>query len=170
MTDARIRRGRAARLLLWNRLFHGVPVGSDELDLSILCGDPSSPEERAAFVLLGSCAALADSSRQAVRCALRIAILYWFSNIGERRGEARAPLDPKRTAFHLGEAIGTGLTWEEAVAAMKRKPIDFSAYLSILELLEDEYVRRWVATFPGTEPMPNAIRMPQGGDGHVRAV
>jgi hypothetical protein len=123
---------------------------------------------------------------------LRIAILYWFSSLGGHRGHAREPLAPKRTAFHLGEAIGTGLTWDEAVAAMKRKPIDFSAYLWLLELLEAEYVKQWSATFPGmepasidalsgqlqkheyakhwslrTEPVPKRGRLGLGGDDHV---
>jgi hypothetical protein len=94
------------------------------------------------------------SSRQAVRCALRIAILYWFSNLGERRGEGREPLEPKRSAFHLGEAVGTRMTWDEAVAAMKRKPIDFSAYLRLLEIVQDEYVAQWQMVFPGISPAP----------------
>jgi hypothetical protein len=154
MTAERILRGRAARLSLWNRLFHGFPVSSVELDLGVLCGNPASSDECAAYVTLRACVALATSERHAVRCALRIAILYWFANIGERRGHAREPLAPKRTAFHLGEAIGTGLTWDEAVAVMKRKPIDFSAYLWLLDVLEVEYARQWSATFPGKEPAP----------------
>ena len=139
--------------------------------------------------------ALATSERHAVRCALRIAILYWFSNIGERRGDARKPLEPKRTAFHLGEAIGTGLTWDETVEVMKRKPIDFSGYLWLLEVLEAECAREWSATFPGaelapidalfgqvqkneyakqwslsTKPAPKRGRLSLGGDDNVRAV
>ena len=169
MTADKIRRGRAARLSLWNRLFHGLPVSADELDVTLLCGDFSSPDERAAYVTLRACAVLSSSSRQAVRCALRIAILYWFSNVGERRGEARGPLEPKRTAFHLGEAIGTGMTWDEAVAAMKRKPIDFSGYLAVLELLEREYGRQWDAVFPHTERAPiAALRGPIEDAGHAR--
>jgi hypothetical protein len=151
MTSERILRGHAARLSLWNRLFHGFPVSFDELDPWVLCGAPSSPYECASYVTLRACTALARSERHAVRCALRIAILYWFANIGERRGDARGALKPKRTTFHLGEAIGTGLTWDEAVEVMKRKPIDFSAYLWLLEVLEAEYVKQWSATFPGTE-------------------
>jgi hypothetical protein len=154
MTTERTLRGRAARLSLWNRLFRGLPVGLGELDSGVLCGDLSSPDECAAYVTLRACAALAASERQAVRCALRIAILYWFSNIGEHRGDARGPLQPKRRAFHLGEAIGTGLTWDEAVAMMNRKPVDFSAYLWLLEVLETEYAIQWSATFPGTAPAP----------------
>ena len=152
ITPERILRGHAARLSVWDRLFHGFPVSLDELDPGVLCGAPSSPNECASYVTLRACTALARSERHAVRCALRIAILYWFANIGEHRGDARGPLAPKRTAFHLGEAIGTGLTWDEAVAVMKRKPIDFSAYLWLLEVLEAEYVKQWSATFPGKEP------------------
>ena len=195
MTPERILRGRAARLSLWNRLFHGFPVSSDELDPGVLCGDLSSPDERAAYVTLRACVALATSERHAVRCALRIAILYWFSNIGERRGDARKPLEPKRTAFHLGEAIGTGLTWDETVEVMKRKPIDFSGYLWLLEVLEAECAREWSATFPGaepaaidalsgqvqkneyanqwslgTKPAPKRGRLSLGGDDNVRAL
>jgi hypothetical protein len=154
MTSERILRGRAARLFLWNRLFRGFPVSFDELDPGVLCGDPSLPNECASYITLRACTALARSERRAVRCALRIAVLYWFSNIGEHRGDARKPLEPKRSAFHLGEAIGTRLTWDEAVAVMKRKPIDFSAYLWLLEVVEAEYVKEWSATFPGKEPAP----------------
>jgi len=195
MMPERILRGRAARLSLWNRLFHGVPVGVDELNPGVLCEDSSSPDECAAYVTLRACTVLAMSERQAVRYALRIAILYWFSNIGEHRGDARKPLEPKRTAFHLGEAVGTGFTWDEAVATMKRKPIDFSAYLWLLEVLEVEYARQWSVAYPGTEPAsidalsgqlkkneyakqwslsaelaPKRSRLGLGGDDNVRAV
>ncbi len=140
---------RIERLRVWNCLFHGVPVRLSELDRSALCGDLGSPAERAAYVTLRSCVSLANSSRQAIRCALRIAILYWFSNVGERRGGGRAQLEPRRSAFHLGEAIGTRMTWDETVAAMKRKAVDFSAYLRILEIVGEEYARQWAAEFPG---------------------
>jgi hypothetical protein len=159
MAADKVRRGHFARLSAWNRLFHGLPVNPDELDLNLLCGDPSSTDERAAYVTLRACAVLAQSGRQAVRSALRIAILYWFSNIGEHRGAARDPLEPKRTAFHLAEAIGTGLTWDEAVATMKRKPIDFAGYLAVLERVEQEYARQWDLVFPRTERAPiSALR------------
>ncbi len=88
------------------------------------------------------------------------------------------------------------MTWDEAVAAMKRKPIDFSGYLAVLELLEREYARQWDAAFPHTERAPIAALRGQiqeteharewsplhrraaerersgtgGGDGHVGAV
>jgi hypothetical protein len=152
MTADRVLRGHAARLSLWNRLFHGLPVGLDELDFLTLCGDPSSPDERAAYVTLKACANLTVSGRQAVRCALRIAILYWFSNVGGLRGSARPSIEPKRSTFHIAEALGTGLTWDEAVASMRRKPIDFSGYLAILELVEGEYRREWQALFPSEPP------------------
>ena len=148
-----------ARLSAWNRLFHGLPVNPDGLDLNLLCGGPSSTDERAACVTLRACAVLAQSERQAVRSALRIAILYWFSNIGEHRGAAGDPLEPKRTAFHLAEAIGTGLTWDEAVATVKRKPIDFAGNLAVLERVEQEYARQWDLVFPRTERAPiSALR------------
>lgn len=153
-SEDRIREGRLARLTLWNRLFHGVPVSLDELNLGLLCGDASSPDERAAYAALRASVVLSGSDRKAIRCALRIAILYWFSNIGEHRGEARAPLEPKRTAFHLGEAVGTRLTWDEAVASMHRKPIDFAGYLAVIELLEAEYARQWAAVFPDAPRAP----------------
>ncbi len=152
MTAERVRRGRMARLSAWNRLFHGLPVSFEELDAETLCGDPASPDERAAYVALRACAVLCDSSRQSVRTALRVAILYWFSNVGERCGEAQAPLHPRSTTFHLGEAVGTGLAWNETVALMGRKPIDFSAYLWLLEALGKEYAKQWSVTYPGTRP------------------
>jgi hypothetical protein len=155
MTAAdKIRDGRLARLSLWNQLFHGMPIGADELDPTRLCGDSTSAEECAAYVTLRACVSVSSSSRQAIRCALRVAILYWFSNVGERRGEGRAALEPKRSAFHLGEAIGTGMTWDEAVASMKRKPIDFSAYLRVLEVVQAEYAKEWDKLFPGLPRAP----------------
>jgi hypothetical protein len=151
MTDEKIGRRQEARLSVWDRLFHGFPVSLDELALDKLCEDVSVRDECAAYVVLRVCTTLSHSARPTVRFALRVAILYWFSNMGRCRGEACRPLRPRSSAFRLGEAIGTGLTWDEAVAAMKRKPIDFSAYLWLLEVLEAEYVREWSATFAGTD-------------------
>jgi hypothetical protein len=149
MTADKIRQGHAARLSIWNRLLHGQPVSLDELDLSLLCGDPTSDYERASYVALRACVALSSTGRQGIRCALRIAILYWFSSLQAADGQKRTVPAPKRSSFHLGNAIGARLTWEEAVAAMKRKPIDYSAYISVIEAVEAEYVRQWTAAFPG---------------------
>jgi hypothetical protein len=154
MTDEKIGRSQQARLSVWDRLFRGFPVSLDELAVGKLCEDVSVRDECAAYVVLRVCTTLSHSARPTVRYALRVAILYWFSNMGRCHGEACRPPQPKSGAFRLGEAIGTGLTWGEAVAAMKRKPIDFSAYLWLLEVLEAEYVREWSATFPGTELSP----------------
>jgi hypothetical protein len=160
-------RERAARLVYWNRLFHGIPVDPQDLRRQGLCADASSKGEREAYILLLACTSLSGSARHAVRCALRIAILYWFSNIGERRSDARAPLLPKRSAFHLGEAVGTGLTWDEAVEVMKRKPIDYAAYFWILELLEDECARQWNEHFPDMPAASRWFSTGRGGEGHV---
>lgn len=143
----------AARLALWNRIFHGVPVAVADLDVARLRGDPDRLEDCAAYVLLRACAVVSTEARLAVRQTLRIAILYWFSNVGERRGEERASLAPRRSAFHVGEAIGTGMTWDEAVAAMNRKPIDYAAYLRILEIVGEEYATQWEMQFPGRAPL-----------------
>jgi hypothetical protein len=152
MTDEKIGRRQEARLSVWDRLFHGFPVSLDELALDKFCEDVSVRDECAAYVVLRVCTTLSHSARPTVRFAFRVAILYWFSNMGRCHGEACRPLRPRSSAFRLEEAIGTGLTWDEAVAAMNRKPIDFSAYLWLLEVLEAQYVREWSVTFPGTEP------------------
>jgi hypothetical protein len=165
MSEERIRRGRDARLRIWDRLFHGVPVKLDALDAAILCGDPASSDERGAYVTLRACVVLSGSARQAIRCALRVAILYWFSNVGTRQAGDVGPLRPKRSAFRLGEAIGTGMTWDEAVAAMERKPVDFSAYLSLLEVLQEEYDVQWELAFPGAPPA--SIRVLAGSIGEA---
>lgn len=147
----RLDRARVERLAVWNQLFHGIPIALGNLDPVTLCGDGDSESERAAYVTLRACVALSGSARQAIRCALRVAILYWFSNVGPHR-DGDALLDAKRSTFHLGEAIGTCLTWDEAMIAMKRKPIDISAYMRLLELIEEEYVRQWGLEFPEREP------------------
>lgn len=120
-----------------------------------------------AFILLRSCATLAESMRASARYALRIVILYWFSNVGERRGAGRAPLYPKRSTFHLGEVVGTGLTWDEAVAVMGCRPIDFSAYLWLLEVVEAEAARQWAIAFP--ERAPAGLTWAQANDEDVHA-
>lgn len=151
--EQRLQSGRVARLSIWNQLFRGLPVAMSDLDRLTLCGDEDCGSERAAYVTLRACAALCASARPAVRCALRIAILYWFSNVGDHR-DGNALLNARRWTFHLGEAIGTHLTWDEAVASMKRKPIDFSAYLRMLEYVEEEYAWQWSLEFPGVPAWP----------------
>ncbi len=164
--DVKAGEGGVARLALWNRIFHGIPVAVAELDAARVRGDPERLEDCAAYVLLRACTVVATEARLAVRQTLRIAILYWFSNVGERRGEERASLAPRRNAFHLGEAIGTGMTWDEAVAAMNRKPIDYAAYLRVLEMVHEEYATQWQIQFPGRAPVALAslgvfVREPQ---------
>jgi len=152
MTKAeRLQSGHIARLAIWNQIFHGLPVSLADLDPIVLCGDEDSGSERGAYVTLRACVSISHSARQAMRCALRIAILYWFSNVGDHRDDG-AVLDARRSTFHLGEAIGTHLTWDEAVAAMKRKPVDFSAYLKLLEVVEEEYAWQWSTQYPETTP------------------
>lgn len=150
MAEEKARGAHSARLCVWNQLFHGVPVDLEKLIPEPLCGDVSSPDEQAAYVTLRACTALARSERRVIRWALRVAILYWFSNLGEPHSAARKSLEPKRSAFHLAEAIGTRLTWDEAVAAMKRKPLDLAAYGAVLERIEEEYQRQWDLVFPAT--------------------
>ncbi len=145
-------RGRAERLTLWNRLLHGAPVDPAELITERLCGNLASSEERGAYVALRACTSLSMVSSRVVMSGYRIAILYWFSNLGELRESARDHLRPKSTSFHLAEAIGARLTWDEAVEAMERRPIHPAAYLWLLETLQDEYVRQWGALFPSSTP------------------
>lgn len=165
-----VQQARLARLALWNRLFHGLPVCADQLDIDRLCGDRGSSDECAAAVALKACAALAESTRHSVRWAIRIAILYWFSNLGEFSPPARAQLQPRRSAFHLGEAVGSHLSWGEAVAAMGRQPIEFAAYLWVLERVRAEYDCLWRSTFDGTEPAPIDVLAGRISDSdHARA-
>lgn len=146
------REGRAARLSVWNRLFHGIPVSLADLDPETLSGDPDWPEDRASYVFLRACVVVSNFARQGVRYALRPAILYWFSNASEQRDNGRVLLRPTRTAFHLGEAVGTRMNWNEAVAAVGRKPLDYAAYTRVLEIVKVEYLKEWASLFPGMEP------------------
>jgi hypothetical protein len=152
-----VRQSHTARLSFWNRLFHGIPVALEELDPEVLCVDKTSSNECASYVVLRACTAISHSGRRAVRAAFRVAILYWFSNLGEAREGARELLQPQSTAFHLGEAIGTSLSWDEAVALLGRKPVDFSAYVLLIENLGAEYARQWESAFPGTPPASIAV-------------
>jgi hypothetical protein len=152
--EERILRGRAERLAVWNRLLHSVPVRVQELDFRRLCGTPSLPYEAAACVALRACAELTNSSGRTIQSALRISILYWFSNLSAASEAAREHLRPKCSAFHLQEAVGARLTWDEAVAAMKRQPIDRAAYAWLMDVFQAEYRRQWNALFRGT-PTPS---------------
>jgi hypothetical protein len=161
---------RAIRLRYWNRLFRGLPVSSEDLDLALASWARTAPnEERRAFILLRACVGLFSTSRWAVRHALRVAILYWFSNVGTTVGRRRT-VRAKRSSFHLSDALGTGLTWDEAVACMGRKPLDFSAYLWILEVLEASYCKQWSEIY-GSPPLEPGERIGlEGAEGHVPLV
>jgi hypothetical protein len=153
--DSRTQRtqaGRLARLTVWNRLFRGVPVRLDELDASLLCGDPDWPEDCASYVMLRASVVVSNSARFPIRRALRVAILYWFSNVADPAGGDPPPLKPRRSSFHLREAIGTRLSWDESVAAMDLKPIDYSAYVRVVEVVQEEYAQQWNSLFPGRAP------------------
>ena len=144
--------GRVARLSIWNRLFHGIPVSSAELDSESLLGDPDWAEDRGSYVFLRACVAVSNSARQAIRYALRPATLYWVSNASEHRDDSRVLLRPTRTVFHLREAVGTRMTWDEAVAAVGRKPVDYAGYMCVLKIVEEEYLKEWTRLFPAMEP------------------
>ena len=161
---------RVLRLRYWNRLFRGLAVSIRELDRSFddLIRE-SDCDERRAFILLRACAGLFNSSRWAIRHALRIAILYWFANV-DVGGTRRRRVPAKSSSFDLSDALGTGLTWDEAVASMGRRPIDFSAYLWMLELLEATYHRHWIEVF-GQAPTGDRETMgAEGAEGHVPLV
>ena len=144
--------GRLARLSVWNRLFHGIPVGLADIEAAIHGGDPTWPEDQAAYVWLRACVVVSNTAYPAVRFALRPAILYWFSNARDEREGPHQPAVVRRWNFHLGEAIGTRMTWDEAVAAVHRKPVDYSGYVSVVGTVEREYRKEWEALFPGTRP------------------
>jgi hypothetical protein len=59
---------------------------------------------------------------------------------------------PTRTAFHLAEAVGTRLSWNEAVAAVGRKPLDYAAYTQVLEIVRVEYLKEWASLFHSLVP------------------
>jgi hypothetical protein len=138
---------RSLRLRYWNRLFRGLGASIEELDDGLrMWAQRATTEDRRAFILLRACVGLFVSSRWAVRHALRIAILYWFSHLGGEGEQPRRVL-ARSSAFHLSDALGAKLTWDEAVASMRRKPVDFSAYLWILEYVEAAYQRHWEEVF-----------------------
>lgn len=163
-------RTRMERLRYWNRLFHGIPVSLGEMDGALRRHVRNAPyEEKRAFILLRTCVRLTQTARPAHVYALRIAILYWFSN-ARSSAAAAAPLNPKRSAFHLAEAMGCRLTWDEAVEKMGRKPIDFSAYQWMLELLEEEYRAQWTEVFGEFSRAPAKLIDPEDDRGDVPPV
>lgn len=168
--EERILSGRAERLAVWNRLLHSVPVRVQELDFKRMCGDLSLHHEAAACLALRACTELSNTSGRTVQSALRISILYWFSNLSTPSEAAREHVRPKSHAFHLQEAVGARLTWEEAVAAMKRQPIDRAAYDWLVEALQTECRRQWSALFPGTQaPSIAALYGSLCDDPHARS-
>lgn len=147
VADRRAAADCVARLRGWDRLFHGLPVATAEVTDGLrLAPSVTATEAQAAAALL-ACIALAESARPAVVYALRVAILYWFSNLGDFSARARSRLLPRRSGFRLADAAGAWLSWDEAVAVMGRKPTDHAAYLWLLEHVEAHYVAQWTATF-----------------------
>ena len=151
--EEKTREGRGARLSIWNRLFHGIPVSLAELDEESLLGDRDWAEDRGSYAFLRACVEVSNSSRPAIRYALRPAILYWFSNASENPGGSHVLLRPTRTVFHLGDTVRTRTTWDEAVAAVGRKPIDYAAYRRVLEIVEVECRSQWASYFSSMEPV-----------------
>jgi hypothetical protein len=128
-------------------------VALEELNSADLLGDPDWPEDCGSYAMLRAFVVVSNAARAAVRYALRPTILYWVSNVSEQRDGGRMLRRPTGTSFHLGEAIGTKMTWDEAVAAVGRKPVDYAAYTRVLEIVQDEYLGQWASLFPGTEPV-----------------
>ncbi|MEW5826981.1 MAG: hypothetical protein AB1778_09150 [Candidatus Bipolaricaulota bacterium] len=146
-----------ARLRVWERLFCGAVPDLCSLCPDVLCEHPSHPGEAEAYVALRACVALWESARPAVAHLLRVALLYWFSNLGESRSASRVGLMPSRKGFRLLHATGAWLSWDEAVAAMGRKPMDPAAYGAFLERFDGHYAAQWSAAF-GSAVSPASVR------------
>jgi len=131
----------------WDRLFHGLPVAVGDITEGLRLAPSVAASEAQAVAALLACIALAESGRPAVVYALRVAILYWFSNLGDFDAAARSRLLPRRRYFRLADAAGAWLSWDEAIAAMGRKPTDHAAYLWLLERVEAHCAAQWTATF-----------------------
>ncbi len=99
-------------------------------------------EERKAYILLRACCELASTGSSACRRNLRVAILYWFSNMGngcEHGEQDDTPLADK----DLHRVIGIKLSWREAAAAFGANPNDYSAYHRLLAKLKKTCDDNW---------------------------
>ncbi len=138
---------REARLSFWARLLRGEVVDPLVIDREILpLVIDASQEERIAFVLLRSAAAIAQDGSETTVRTLRIAIIYWFSNTSVSPGK-----DEERevdlSALRLRDIIGLGLTWREAALAFGVNPRDYSAYQRLLRKLRTECANQWETLF-----------------------
>jgi len=148
-----------ARLAYWSRLLRGEFVTVEDLDRDILpLVRGAGVHEQKAYTLLCACSDLASNGSPSVRRNLKVAILYWFSNMGN--GVERAETDETPLAeMDLHRIVGMKLTWREAAAAFGANPNDYSAYHRLLAKLKDRCDEHWRNRFGSADASP----FPAGG-------
>ena len=136
---------RDTRVLLWAELLESGDLSTDEIDRELLqLARGSSTDEKEAFVLLRAAAQLFDSGSDALRRSLRIAIVYWFSQVGSLDEEA----EPETLDLaNLSDLQGTHLTWSECARRLGGNPSDYSAYSRTIQKLKDEVLTQWNGLF-----------------------
>ncbi|MBN1859612.1 hypothetical protein JW848_10500 [Candidatus Bipolaricaulota bacterium] len=143
-----------ARLAYWSQLLRGESFTIEDLDREILpLVRGAGVDERKAYTLLRACCELASCGSSAVRRNLKVAILYWFSNMGN--GEAPSESgDTPLAEMDLHRIIGMKLSWREAAAAFGANPNDYSAYHRLLSKLKERCDEHWRQQFGLTVTSP----------------
>ena len=131
------------RLVYWSHLLRGEFVSIDDLDQDLLpMVRGAAAEERKAYVLLRACCELAGVGSASCRRNLRVAILYWFSNMGNG-SEYDKQDDTPLAEMDLHRVVGMKLSWREAAAAFGANPNDYSAYHRLLAKLKQACDDHW---------------------------
>ena len=131
------------RLVYWSRLLRGEFVSIDDLDQDLLpMVRGAALEERKAYILLRACCELACVGSPSCRRNLRVAILYWFSNMGNG-SECGREDDTPLAEMDLHRVVGMKLSWREAAAAFGANPNDYSAYHRLLAKLKEACDDHW---------------------------
>lgn len=136
------------RLVYWNRFLGESPPLVGEIDRELLSfAREGNDEERQAFLLLRSCAQLAEEGSSATRKNLQAAVLYWFSQAGSEDPDAETSGAGRRKVTNLYEVLGCRWTWQQSAEAVGRNPKDYSAYRRIIDRLRAVYERMWSEQF-----------------------
>ena len=145
---------RDTRILLWAELLDSGDLSTDEIDRELLqMARGSSTDEKEAFVLLRAAAHLLGSGSEALRRNLRIALVYWFSQVGSLDEEVETEnLD----LANIADLQGTHLTWSECARRLGGNPSDYTAYSRTIQKLRDEVVKQWNGLFGEGMPFMEA--------------
>jgi hypothetical protein len=153
---------REERLELWDDLVRGRPVSKERLRSVLLpVSREVSGNEKLCCALLWAAARISREASPAMRRNLTALLRYWFSQEGvpgQPAGFDRCSL----AGAGLGEVMGLGLSWPEAMESVGGNPKDYTALVRVTALLRKECLVAWKEMFG--ESVPRVLA--EGGDDH----